>query len=364
MGPGDPLEQAGGDDGVRQDRALWGAFGQVVAQQRARLVAGELAPAPGGAGIRNGDGAAVRVRIDRDDHIRPLLAGTFHRQVEGTGLLRVREGDRGEVGIRFGLLRHEPDIGEARLGEDPRGEGRADAVHSGEGDTEGGLLGSATAGHGAGRCHVVVARIDGLDPGVVLWDLVGRGRAGDGGRDLGVVGGHDLDALPGAGDDSPAQVDLVAVVHGRIVRGRDHDPRVSVEVAHGERGQGRGVHGGQFEDVAPGRRGDPGGGQGEVHRAVARVAADDDAGGAVDLALEESAQSCGRPDHDREVHAGLPGAHPAAQAGGPELEGPCHGPGHLLEGGGVATARCGDGGGEGGGRPPVGIVVGPLLGAV
>ena len=118
-------------------------------------------------------------------------------QVEGAGLLGVREGDRREVRVRLGLFGHEGDS-ESATGEQLLAEGCADAVHGCECD---GDIRVGADEHG-GTSEVFGARVDVLDVGVVAGDLVRTGCCGDGGGDLRVGGGDELDALRVTGGDA------------------------------------------------------------------------------------------------------------------------------------------------------------------
>ena len=100
-------------------------------------------------------------------------------------------------------------------------------------------------------------------------DLVDAGGRGDVRRDVLVLGGNDLRAVP--------PVDLVAVVRRRVVAGRDHHPGRRSDVNRGERAQRRG------DGIREEMSGDPEAGQdrgrvlGELAARVAAVEADDDA---------------------------------------------------------------------------------------
>ena len=72
----------------------------------------------------------------------------------------------------------------------------------------------------------------------------------------GIVGRHDLDAAGLGGHGPPAQVNLVAVVRGRVVAGRDHHPGLALQRPHGigqhggwqGRGQQEGLDAGGSKD--------------------------------------------------------------------------------------------------------------------
>ena len=237
-------------------------------------------------------------------------------------------------------------------------------MHGGQDDAQ--VLARRCLARGQCGCagHVLLARIHGLDKVVVHRDLV-RGRRGlDGRRDLRVEGRDDLDTAPVALRDGATQVDLVAVVRGGVVGGGHHDARVRVEVQHREGGQRGRVGLGQREHAHAGGRGDAARGRGELGGPVAGIAADDQRGGTRRMALDDLAQAGGRTDDDREVHAGFARPHDASQAGGAELEGAVHGRTHAGRRFLVTALRGLDVGVQGRGRGRVGVVGGPLAGAL
>ena len=117
----------GGDDGVGVD-AVHPATQGVVAQQGAQLVAGEHAPLPVDDGSNR---AAVGVRVGGDDHVGILAAGTVQGQVQGSGLLRVGEGDGREVRVGLQLLAHPDELGKPRLFDQTTHHAGAHSVHGG-----------------------------------------------------------------------------------------------------------------------------------------------------------------------------------------------------------------------------------------
>ena len=363
VSPGDAREQARRHDRVRE-RARQAARSQELTQERTDLVAAERTPSLLQGGVGHRECAAVRVGVDRDDEVGPLLACLLDCHVEGAGLFGVGEGHGREIRVGICLRRHEGDVGETSLSQDARGDRSAHAVHGGQDDAQ--VLTRRCLARGQGGCagHVFLARIHGLDKVVVHRDLV-RGRHGlDGRRDLRVEGRDDLDATPVALRDGAAQVDLVTVVRGRIVGGGHHDARVRVEVQHRE-GCERGRVGlRQGENAHSGGRGDAARGGSELGGPVAGIAANNQRGRAGCVALNDLAQAGGRADDDREVHARLARANRAAQARGTELEGTVHGRAHagrrLL-----VAALCGlDVGAQGRGRGGVRVVARPLAGTL
>ena len=90
-------------------------------------------------------------------------------------------------------------------------------MHGGQDDAQILAGGGLARGQGGRAGHVFLSRVHGLDEVVVHRDLVRGRRSLDGRRDLGVEGRDDLDAAPVALRDGATQVDLVAVVRGRVV---------------------------------------------------------------------------------------------------------------------------------------------------
>ena len=253
---------------------------------------------------------------------------------------------------------------EASFLEHTGGERGTHAVHGGQDDAQVCARGGVTGGQLDGLSDVFVARVHGLDQVVVHGHLVGGGRGLDGRGDLGIEGRDDLDALPVARDDAPAQVDLVAVVGCWVVRGGDHDARVRAEVAHREGGERGRVGLGQREDAHACCRGDTASGRGELGGAVAGVAADNQSGGAGGVSLDDLAQASGRADDNGQVHAEFAGTHDTSQTRGAELEGAVHGGSHARQGFAVAAARGLDISLQGRGRGRIRVVVRPALGFV
>ena len=89
---------------------------------------------PCGAGDRCG--AAVGVGVVGHDDVGVPLGGEGHREVHRTGLLRVREGDRGEVGVGLLLLVHDGGRREARGLQHLQHRRTAHAVQGGVDDVE------------------------------------------------------------------------------------------------------------------------------------------------------------------------------------------------------------------------------------
>ncbi len=141
--------------------------------------------------------------------------------------------------------------------------------------------------------------------------------------DLGVGGRHDLGA--------PAQVDLVAVVAGRVVARGDGDARDGAQPADGE-GQHRGGQGpGQQGRPEPGADHHGGGVAREVGALVAGVVPDDDQTVAVPVLAEVGREPGGGPDDHHAVHPHRSRAQLPAQPGGAELEGAGETGGQFVE---------------------------------
>ena len=147
-------------------------------------------------------------------------------------------------------------------------------------------------------------------------DLGHAGRGGDARRDRRVGGRDDL--------GSGLPVDLVAVVPGRIVAGRDHHPRRRGELGDGE-GAERSGHGIGEEMHGDAEAGEHGRGVlRELPAGIPPVEAHDHAAvarGQAGLAEKPGPQAVGGLDDHHPVHAREAGLHPSAQAGGPEVEG-------------------------------------------
>ena len=190
----------------------------------------------------------------------------------------------------------------------------------------------------------------------------GRGRDRAGGRrgrdrrlDLGVGRGRELGAV--------GEVDLVAVVGGRVVRGGDLDARHGAEVPHGEREHRRGERGGQHVDGEPGAREHLGGGRGEGVGAVPGVAPDHDRA-ALPAAGEPRGEPGGGAAHDGDVHPRRPRPHRPAQPGRAEAQRARHAVGELVRGAGGARHRARQHAGELVARRGVGVVGDPPGGGV
>ena len=148
--------------------------------------------------------------------------GEGEREVHRARLLRVRERDGREVGIGVRLLGDDVHVGEPGVGEDRARGLEPDAVHRRVDVAQ-------RRGRGAGASDAAVAATYASTTSLA-GDRVRRSSAGSsaieprGDRarsaacDLGVGGRHDLRARVAA-----AEVDLVAVVGGRVVRRGHHD---------------------------------------------------------------------------------------------------------------------------------------------
>ena len=190
---------------------------QPVGQQRADLVAGQLPAAAD-------HGAAVGVRVlgDRDVGAHRAAASACSRSVapgsSGLGKATVGNARIGPV-----LLRHAVRLGQPGGGEHRAGGVGAHAVHRGVGD---GQRRALRPGRPASGC---TARHDGGD--VVGLDVVAEGhplvaarqRAGRA-RPRAIAASISRSA-GGTSWRAVAEVDLVAVVLGRVVAGGHHDRR-------------------------------------------------------------------------------------------------------------------------------------------
>ncbi len=126
------------------------------------------------------------------------------------------------------------------------------------------------------------------------------------------AGRHELGAV--------VEVDLVAVVVGRVVAGRHHDPDRAPEVADGEGEHRRRQLLRQHLDGEPRAGEHLRGDAGELVGAAARVVADDHPGAGVPGVGEPAAQPRGGPGDHGGVHPGRPGAEGTAQPRRPEGE--------------------------------------------
>ena len=239
-----------------------------------------------------------------------MLRRQRHREVHRAGLLRVGEGHRREVRVGVLLLAHHARRVEARGLEDLHDGGAADPVERACRRSTGRAARPRPAPprrRGSGpRCP---------RPGSAR--VVPRGRSatdahgGDPGGDLRVRGRDDLAAV--------AEVDLVAVVLGRVVAGRDHHARRAAELADGVGEHRRRQRPGEQPDRDPGAGHHLGGVPGEVVAAVPGVLPDDDGAGGAGV-LQVRRQAGRGPAHHHPVHPVRPGRHRPAQARGAELQ--------------------------------------------
>jgi hypothetical protein len=353
----DTAQPAAGDDGVREScrcrpwrRSRWSPSSTPSSSP----VSIRHSPR---CGSSDRGGAAVGVGVVGDHHVGLDGAGELEGEVDRAGLLRVREGDGGEVRVGIGLLRDRVDLREAGAVQGrERGLG-AHAVHRGVHDPH--LPRPGEVRQGADRVEIVLAQLLAQQlPALARPRDLPHGADGRDARgDLRVRGRHDLHALPRGLRGAAAEVDLVAVVGRRVVGGGDDDPRVRLEVAHGEGDQRRGAGALQQAHPAAGRGHDLGGGAGEVLRAVPGVEADHHQGLLeAEIAGEMVGEAPGGAGDDGEVHPRRARRHPAAQPGRAELELPGEGVAQLLERGLGARlglleqARQGRAGGQGRGR--------------
>ena len=373
----DPREQPRGHDRIREHArsglSAGAAAGRqprhnVRAQQGTHLVAAQHAP---GAGVRilRGHRGAVGVGVIGDHDVRVHADGGFERQVQGAGLFRVREGHRGEVGVRFGLLAHQRDVGEAGGVEHRHCGLAAHTMHGGQDDFE--VAGREVLRDGQRRDGGLVVGRDGRIQGGP--PLRGQGDAGqltngvDLGGDQGVVRRHDLRAASALLDGVPAQVDLVAVVLGRVVAGRDHHAAVALQRPHGIGEQRCGQSGRHQERLDAGRGENRRGFFRKDVRVVAGVEADDGArpgtgGGLRDGVGQEGGEPGGGAAHHHAVHPVGARAEGGPQACGAELQGPAETVGELLAGRGGAAVGQPDQLGQGGGGGGIRVLGGPGAG--
>jgi hypothetical protein len=223
-------------------------------------------PVAGSVG-RDGDCAAVRVRVVGYDDVRVPFAREREGEVERARLLRVGERDGGEVRVGLLLLRDGRDVGEAGSVEHGENRPRAHSVHRGVHDAQFARPVSNEPGNGVDvGGHDVLAE-DG-DAVLVQRNRLRRRHRLDRRLDLPVGRRHDLRAV--------GHVDLVAVVLRRVVRGGDHRAGGRAQVLHGEREDRRRQDARHELRREPGRCEDCRGVAREVVRAVAGVVADDD----------------------------------------------------------------------------------------
>jgi hypothetical protein len=214
----------------------------VVGEQAAQLITGQARACD-----RDAEPVGVGIVGEHDVGVEALSIG--QGKIEGARLLRVRERDRREVGVGLGLRGHHMHVGESGPRQRVNRDVAADAVHRRVDDPQ---VARTEAHH---RDRSVEVRRDHLlvrnHVGVGERDPVERTHPVDGGRDLGVDRRRDLRSV--------AQVDLVAVVLGRVVAGGHHDAGVGAEVQHRERQNGGRRSAGEKHGVES-RSGEDGGG--------------------------------------------------------------------------------------------------------
>ena len=289
-------------------------------QEHAHLVPAEHAVAALGLVVAQTHGAAVGIGVVGQDQVGRGLAGDGEREVHRARLLGVREGHGREVGVGVALERYDDERGEPARLEDGLSHVPPDAVHRRVDDAQVALHRrvdeAGDAVHVPGQ-DVVAEHAPALAPG-------------DGGQppdgvdvrgDLGVRGRHDLRADP--------EVDLVAVVLRRVVRGGHHDPAGAAQGADRVREHGGRQRPGEDDRAEP-RPGQHLRGVPREHVGlVPGVVADDD--GAAAALPEVGSEPRRRTDHDGPVHPVGAGAELAAQAGGAELQPPVEPVRQLLD---------------------------------
>ena len=246
-------------------------------------------------------------------------------QVQRPRFFRVRERDGWEIRIRIGLLGNQSDIGEAGFFQDLLGECSAYTVHSRQSNPQVRLAFRASRGQRGCAGNVVFAGIHVDDELIILCNLIGKGSRRNRRGDLCIKGRNDLDALTGIRHDCSAQIDLVAVVARRIVRGGHHDSRICIQLAHRESSERGWVHQGKQEHLASRCRGHTRSRVSKVNRTVAGIASDDDTRSARSMLKEHCTQARRRTDNNRKVHPRLAGTDLTTQASGTELQGTIHG---------------------------------------
>lgn len=187
------VHESAGDDRARYDgRRIGGCVGQDrLAEKRAGLVAGQHPPI---VAVADADRAPVGVGVEGYREVGVHAARGGEQQIGGPGLLRVRKGDGGEVGVGLLLPRHGVHVGKAGAVQRVHDEGAADAVHGGHRDANGCPVG---LGEPYGDpVEVVVADAAGAGVGAHrrAGDVVGGG--GDRGLDLPV--GRPMSCAPPA----------------------------------------------------------------------------------------------------------------------------------------------------------------------
>ncbi len=315
-GRGERAEQRGGHDRVGVD-ALGPRAEQEVPEQRADLVAAQHPPA-----VRVGHRhrAPVRVRVVGDHDVRADLGGQRHRQVHGARLLRVGERDGREVRVGLGLRGRDVRRREPGPLHHPGHGLAADAVQRRVDDLQ--VPRAVRVDEGDDVREVGVDDVL-AEPRPAVGPSYGvEGSDGvDRGGDLRVGGRHDLAAV--------AEVDLVAVVLGRVVRGGHHHAGDAAERPDGVGEHRRRQRAGEQHGLEARADHHRGGVLGEDVRAVPGVVPDHDGAAGVPLLDEVRREAGGCPDHHDPVHPVGAGADLPAQAGGAELEPPVEGVGEL-----------------------------------
>ena len=279
--------------------------------------------------MRDSAAHAVRVGVGGNQQVGLDLVGKLQTQLKCLAELGVGVVARGEVSVGLGLLGNDGHVLDADLLEDAGHALHARAV-------------KRRVDHGVVR-RGLEARdgdlLDALDEAVQ--DLLGRplneallkplvkvhgldvegAHLGDVGRDLrrGLVG--DLAAV--------VVVDLVAVVLGRVVGGREHDARGGAQVTHGKGERGHRLDARIHVDVdAVGRK--HGGRHAlEVLALQAGVTRERDRGVLV-VGVEVVGHALGGLGHHVDVHAVGADTQDAAQAGGAKGQRAVEGVGELL----------------------------------
>ena len=300
---------------------------EVVAEERAELVAAEHPECAGAVG--EGNRQAVGVGVVGEDDVGTDLPGPGEGEVECSRLLGVRERDGREIRVRIGLPFDEGRRIESRTDEELREDRTPDSVEGRVDDPQ--LARPVRLEDRRDRRRVGGKQrglVEALDEGARSAPRAGlRCRAEFGGEvgDPRVVRGDHLGAVGGVG--------LVAVVGRRVVARGDHHAGRGTQLTHGEGGDRRGQGAGKGAHAHARRRRHRRDVLGEGRRAVAGVVADDDArtAGRVALVRDPAGESRRRRAHDGPVHPPRAGAERAAQAGGPEHEGAVEtGPQRLL----------------------------------
>ena len=265
-------------------------------------------------------------------------------QIHGAGFFGVGEIHRRESSVGGELLGDFDRGRETGVGHRSHEHLTADAVHSGVDHRH--LAWTVAEDRNCPR-HIGIQH-RAVEDGVVVGLRDGRQCAhpGDARGDLGIGRWDDLAAV--------TEIDLVAVVIGRVVRRGDHDAGVAAEFADRKRQYRGGQGGGQHHGGDAGAGHDSGGVAGEDVGVASRVVPDHDRGSAVRNEIRR--ESRGRAGHHNAVHSVATRAQAAAQSGGAELQSAVERVGEFVDGIGIARFCARDQSLEFRGRRRVGVL--------